>query len=378
MHRYASDMQKCLKLIIGSSKGLIMQSITILMTGAGAPGAPSIIKCLRKNGEREIRIVGVDANAAANGRKLVDVFYQVPPAMDKAFIDVIIELCRKENVRIVVPLVTRELMKFALAKDAFSSIGVKVSVMDACVLGIVNDKANLLQKVKSLGLPTPDFTICNNLDEVRDGCRKLGYPDKPVVVKGAEGNGSRGVRIVDSRKSMYDLFFNEKPTSMYMSYHDVLCALGERDTLPKMLVMEYLPGEEYGVDALCVNGEVIAIAGRYNNVVSSSIPQGCVIEWRDEPISIAENIIVALGLDGNVNFDFKYDSQGHAQLIEINPRLSATITAYAPHGINFPYLRLKSLLGEPLPTFSVNEGVVMQRRYSEVFFDKDGSEIEWR
>lgn len=30
------------------------------MTGCGAPGAPGIIRCLRKNGERDIRIVAVD------------------------------------------------------------------------------------------------------------------------------------------------------------------------------------------------------------------------------------------------------------------------------------------------------------------------------
>ena len=43
-------------------------TVTVLMTGAGAPGAPGIIRCLRKNGERSIRIVGVDMNENAAGR----------------------------------------------------------------------------------------------------------------------------------------------------------------------------------------------------------------------------------------------------------------------------------------------------------------------
>lgn len=354
-----------------------MKDITILLTGAGAPGAPSIIKCYRKNGERKIRIIGVDANAMANGRKLVDVFYQVPPAKDDGFIDAIFEICQKEKVQVVVPIVTRELMKFALAKDRFATVGIQVAVMDADVLNIVNNKAHLLAKLKELGIDHPAFITCQTVDEVQCACKELGYPANPVVVKGAEGNGSRGVRIVDAQKSMYDLFFNEKPTSMYMSYHDVLNALSERENIPEMLVMEYLPGQEYGVDALCDNGKVIAIAGRYNNVVSSSIPQGCVIEYRKEPIKVATQIIEKLGIDGNINFDFKYDSRNKVQLIEINPRLSATITAYAPKGINFPYLRIKQLLGEELPPCRVNEGVVMQRRYSEVFFDQDGRELQW-
>lgn len=354
-----------------------MKEITILLTGAGAPGAPSIIKCYRKNGERNVRIVGVDANPMANGRRLVDAFYQVPAASDDGFIDAVLDVCRKERVQVVVPIVTRELMKFAQAKSLFASLGVLVSVTDAQVLGIINNKAHLLLKMKELGLPVPSFIPCKTIDEIQNACKELGYPERPVVVKGAEGNGSRGVRIVDARKSMYDLFFNEKPTSMYMSYHDVMNALSERELLPEMLVMEYLPGQEYGVDALCDHGKVIVAAGRYNNVVTSSIPQGCVIEYRREPIGVAIQIIEKLKIDGNVNFDFKYDSSGKAQLIEINPRLSATITAYAPRGVNLPYLRIKQLLGEALPELKTNDGVVMQRRYSEVFFDKNGEEIAW-
>ena len=61
----------------------MLKSINVLLTGAGAPGAPSIIKCLRRNGEREIRLIGVDMNEKSNGRRLVDKFYQVPPARDE-------------------------------------------------------------------------------------------------------------------------------------------------------------------------------------------------------------------------------------------------------------------------------------------------------
>ena len=37
-----------------------MRDITVLMTGCGAPGAPGIIKGFRNNGERSIRLIGVD------------------------------------------------------------------------------------------------------------------------------------------------------------------------------------------------------------------------------------------------------------------------------------------------------------------------------
>lgn len=355
----------------------MLDRVTILLTGAGAPGAPGIIKCFRKNGEREINIVGVDMNNNAAGRKLVDKFYTVPAARSPEFIDEIMAICKKEKVQVVVPIVTRELGVFADNIDRFTDAGIAVSVMDKDSLNIVNNKIRLLEKMQELGLDTPEFIPCYSLDEIKAAFKKMGYPERPLCIKAAEGNGSRGIRLIDPFKSHYDLLFNEKPTSMYMSYSDIISALGEKNRIPDMMVMELLPGEEYGVDALCDKGEVIFIAGRSNYPVNSSIPQGCVIENRELPIDIAVKLIQKLKLSGNVNFDFKYDLHGRPQLMEINPRLSATIMSYCPAGVNLPYMQIKCLLKEDVPKMSILEGIRMQRRYSEVFFDTEGNEIDW-
>lgn len=348
-----------------------------MITGAGAPGAPSIIRCLRKNGERPIRIVGVDMNPLASTRRMTDLFFPVPAAKDPMFLEKVMEICLQEKVDVIVPLVTRELYLFAEHKSAFEERGIRVSVMPLPVLKIVNNKLRLLTKMRELGMETPAFEPARTVDEVKTACKKLGYPENAVCVKSSEGNGSRGVRIIDAHKSHFDLLFNEKPNSMYMSYHDLIAALEEKTEIPEMMVMEFLPGEEYGVDALCDHGRVLCIAGRYNMAVNSSIPQASVVENREEPLKIAAELIEKLGMDGNVNFDFKYDVSGNARLIEINPRLSATITAYAPAGVNFPYLRVKQLLGEQISVPQVRAGVAMQRRYAEVFFDPNGIEIDW-
>ena len=355
----------------------MLRPITILLTGAGAPGAPGIIKCLRKNGERDIKIVGVDMNENSAGRRIVDVFYTVPAARDDNYIPEIKKICEAEKVDIILPLVTRELIKYGQAEEDFRKMGIVISISDLSALKIINNKANLLSAMRDLGMETPEFVIANTAAEVREGIAKLGYPQKAVCVKGAEGNGSRGVRILDPGRSRYDLFFNEKPNSLYIGYNELMETLEEKSEIPQMLVMEYLPGQEYGVDALCDHGKVLCMAGRYNYAVNSSIPQGCIIENREEPFRIAKKIIEEMNVDGNINFDFMYDANGNPRLIEINPRLSATIVSYAPAGVNFPYLRMKQLLGEDLGDLKVTEGIRMQRRYNEIFFDVNGEEMGW-
>ena len=352
-----------------------MHSIKILITGVGAPGAPGIIRCLRSIRERKIILIGTDKNQMASGRKLVDDFYVVPDATDSRFIDELINVAENISADVVIPLVTKELDVISENLRLFQEKKIIVSCMEAEKLKMSNDKAILLETLRTDGFETPEFKTVTTVDELINAVYEMGYPNKAVCIKSAKGNGSRGVRIIDPNRSLFDMFFFEKPNSLFSTLDNVVDVLRERESLPKMLVMEYLPGEEYGVDALSDKGKVIYISGRRNITVNNSIPQGCVIEERVDPICYSKKVIEKYCLDGNLNFDFKYDCNGRAQIMEINPRLSATIIAYAPAGINFPYLRVKQLLGEELPAVSANNGIVMQRRYQEFFFDTNGEEI---
>ena len=51
-----------------------MKPITVFLTACGSAFAPGIIKCLKKNGEREIRIIGGDMVNDPSSQYLVDRF----------------------------------------------------------------------------------------------------------------------------------------------------------------------------------------------------------------------------------------------------------------------------------------------------------------
>ena len=55
-----------------------MEPVTVMITGSGAPGAPGVIKSLRDNGERSIRVIGADASSEAVGFKLADARCKLP------------------------------------------------------------------------------------------------------------------------------------------------------------------------------------------------------------------------------------------------------------------------------------------------------------
>lgn len=354
-----------------------MNPVTVLLTGCGAPGAPSIIKCLRKNGEREIRIISVDMNENAASRTLVDAFYTVPPAEDPGFVDRILEICRREKVEAVLPIVTRELEVFSAAVERFEAEGIKVGVMEPEPLHIANNKGLLLSAMREAGLPTPEFRVVHTADKAETAIKKLGYPERAVVVKPTFGNGSRGTRILDPNVSRYDLFFTQKPNSTHISLSGLMEILRERETIPEMMVMEYLPGTEYTVDLLADRGQVLKGVCRRGTLVVSSIMMNSVIEQNEAALTLCAQAVKLLKFDGSVGFDLKADAAGRPLVMEVNPRLTAGVVACAVAGVNFPYLAVKRLLGEPLPQTPVAVGTIMRRRNAETFFDPEGNEINW-
>ena len=79
-----------------------MKEITILLSACGSPSMPGMIACFRNNGERRIRIVGMDMSEEPSNRYLVDAFYTVPAAKIKAMIWLLVMLEAKIPIEIKV------------------------------------------------------------------------------------------------------------------------------------------------------------------------------------------------------------------------------------------------------------------------------------
>src|SRR5687768_15149401 len=96
----------------------------MLITGAGAPGAPGIIRCLEE--ASWISLTAGDADDQATGRYLAPDFVQLPLGSDLLFADTVLQICLKRGISIVLPLVTKELLPLAQKKDVFARQGVRI------------------------------------------------------------------------------------------------------------------------------------------------------------------------------------------------------------------------------------------------------------
>ena len=55
-----------------------VRNVTVLVSASGAPGTAALLRALRENGERTVRLVGTDMGERAVGRHLCDAFHLVP------------------------------------------------------------------------------------------------------------------------------------------------------------------------------------------------------------------------------------------------------------------------------------------------------------
>lgn len=344
-----------------------LKDITVLVTACGAQFMPGLANCLKDNHERNIRIVGTDMSDDKTILQMVDAYYKVPSAATDNYVDVLLNICKKEKVDVLLPFMSAELLPLIDRKDEFEIIGTKVSVSDRRSVEITTNKYLFYEFLKENGLPVPKFARVTKASELLDACKKCGYPDNAVCVKATELSGSRGIRIVRPDVSRFDILFNEKPNSFYTTMDDLLSTLKEKDKMPEMMAMEYLPGMEGSVDLIADKGKILYMAYRESTVNLHSIPQAGELKNNIEAYDIAQKVVKALGLSGSADLDFKNDKNGHPVLMEINPRIAATMRIFKEGGLNLPYLRIKQLLGEELPEASIDYGVKFKRRYLEMF-----------
>jgi carbamoyl-phosphate synthase large subunit len=342
-----------------------MSKIKVLMTGAGAPGGPGIIRCLQA--DDRIELIVCDANENASGRFLNKSFFQCPSASDPEFVDFMLAKCKELGINVLFPLVTRELFLFADNRARFEAGKTKVIVSPNADLNIANDKSKLHLHLAAQHIPTPNFRIVNTLVELEKAFADLGYPHKKVCIKPSVSNGSRGVRIIDPKANDYDLLFNEKPNSLYMRKEDLFRILEGRQ-FPELLVAEVLPGEEFTIDTLMNNGNALLIAPRLRSKMNGGISIAGEFIKNEEIISYIQQIADTLNLHGPIGYQVKRADDGRFKILEINPRIQGTSVSLMGAGINLPLLAVLQEAGMPVEIPEISWGTKFVRFYEEVYY----------
>jgi carbamoyl-phosphate synthase large subunit len=311
-----------------------LKPITVLVSASGAPGTAALLRALRDNGEREVRLVGTDMSERSVGRHLCDVFHLVPAGADPGFADAILEVVGHEAVDAILPQSSFDLQGLAEHRDRFP---VPVLVSAPETIRRSNDKAETYELLHRLGVPAPAFRRVRGASAVEEAARELGYPDRPVCFKPVFSSGSRGFRILDPTVDRAHQLLHERPGSVSMRLEEaveLLPAEGE----PDLLVMELAMGGERTIDGIADGGRVVLGHPKTREAMRAGLAMYFVTLDDAGLDEIADRIVAELEIEWFFNIQLVGE-----QVIEVNPRIS---TVVYQEDLNLPYLGVKRALGE--------------------------------
>jgi carbamoyl-phosphate synthase large subunit len=312
-----------------------VRPLAVLLTASGVPGCPALIRALRENGEREVRLVGTDMSELAIGRHFCDAFHVVPGGSQAGFIDALIEICERERIDAVLPQSSYELLALAEGKDRFGETTVLVANPEAVRRS--NDKAETYALLDTIGVRGPAWRRVAAAAEVAAAAQELGYPDEDVAFKPLMSSGSRGFRVISSTADRRRQLFENRPgVAEALRLEELVELLGDDET--EALVMELARGPERTIDGIARNGRIVLGHPKTREEMRAGLAM--YFQTLDDPalMQVAAKIAAELELDHFFNIQLVGDA-----VIEINPRIS---TIVYQEDLNLPYLGLKHALGE--------------------------------
>jgi carbamoylphosphate synthase large subunit len=313
-----------------------VRDLTVLVSAAGAPGTAALLRALRANGERRIRLVGTDMSERSIGRHLCDAFHVVPPGTDPSFADAVIGICASEDVDAVLPQSSFDLLGLAEAKQRFEQTAVLVSAPEA--IRRSNDKAETYALLRRIGVTGPDWRRVQGRADVEQAARELGYPGRDVCMKPVFSSGSRGFRILSASADRREQLLTNRPGVAGAMQLEELLELLPPEGGPELLVMELATGEERTVDGIASSGRIVLGHPKTREAMRAGLAM--YFETLDDAalMEVAGRIVAELDLDHFFNIQLVGD-----HVIEINPRIS---TVVYQEDLNLPYLGIKHALGE--------------------------------
>jgi carbamoyl-phosphate synthase large subunit len=306
----------------------------VLVTGAGSPGTAALLRALRDNGERELRVVGVDMSERSVGRHLCDAFRSVPPSDDPSFVPSLLELVDQESVDVVLPQTSYDLPSLAAARDDFPG---PVLVSSPETVRRSNDKAESYALLRELGLTAPDFRRVRGGAAVAAAASELGYPRRNVAVKPIFSSGSRGFRIVSASADRHEQLLTNRPgVAEALRLEELVELLGDDET--ELLVMELAEGDERTIDGIADGDRIVLGHPKTREGMRAGLAMHFVTLADDSLMELADRIVAALEIEHFFNIQLVGE-----HVIEVNPRIS---TVVYQEDLNLPYLGVKRALGE--------------------------------
>ena len=329
--------------------------MNVLFTCAGR--RTYLLKYFKKNLAEGDRVVATDMQLSAPALQVADVKLQVPAVYDPEYVNITLNICKEQQIDVLLSLNDLELPILAENKARFEELGVKVIVSDPQVIDIAFDKYKTAQWVESLGLVAPKTYV--RLEDAKKALA-AGEIEFPLFMKPRWGSGSIGLESIADMEEL-DIYYN---LLMKKIKKTILATASVGDEY--IMIQEKLTGSEFGLDIMNdLNGKNVGVSVKQKLAMRAGETDKAVTVDLPEVREMGRKIGEALGHIGNLDVDIMQRADGAYCVLELNPRFGGGFPFSYEAGVNMPKAIISWVKGEEV------DPAMLQPEYGRIFSKND-------
>jgi predicted ATP-grasp superfamily ATP-dependent carboligase len=297
----------------GSAEALpASEGRTVLITGGKMTKALQLARSFHRAGHRVV--LTESAKYRFTGHRFsraVDAFHCLPGCTAPDYADALLDIVDREGIDVFVPVSSPAAsVPDARAGQRLGGVG-EVLHADADVVAMLDDKAAFSKTAEAFGLRVPDWRHITDARQVEN----FDFPDgRSYILK----------RITYNPVGRLEMALLAGQTPQHNSAVARSLPITQDDP---WILQEYIAGREYCTHGTVRNGRLQV----YVCCESSASQLNYAVADKPEIRRWVERFVGALGVTGQLSFDFIEAADGQVYAIECNPRTHSAITLFHNH-----------------------------------------------
>ena len=315
--------------------------INILILSCGTRN--KILQYFKKELGNRGKVMAADCSELAPALYDADKHFIVPRLDDNEYLDIVLSICKENQVKGVLSLIDPELSLLAKYKEKFLEIGTTPIISNYEIVEMCFDKYSLFL-----------FLVNNGFKTIRSYIDKQkfyqdienGVIEYPVFVKPVKGSAS-----ININKAI-----NKEEIELLFKRYD------------NLMIQEYINGTEYGADVYIdmISGEPVAIFTKEKIKMRAGETDKSVSLKDEKLFELIKTFVKKLQLKGIIDIDiFKVNDEYY--ISEVNPRFGGGYPHAYECGVNVPKMIINNLDGKENKDLigQYEEGIYMMK-FNEV------------
>lgn len=315
--------------------------MNILILSAGTRN--KIVEYFKRELKDQGKVIATDCSNLAPAIYDADKYYIVPRITDKNYINIILDICKKENIDTLISLIDPELSLIAKNIKLFKEIGVKPIISDYDKVEMCFDKYKMYKFLAKNDFKTPK-TYINKEDFLEDlEKRAIAFP---IFVKPVKGSASININKINNCEEL-----------------DVVWKQADN-----LIIQEFMNGQEYGADVYIdmISKKPIAIFTKKKIKMRAGETDKSVSVKDETLFELIKSFVKKAGFKGVIDIDI-FKINGEYYISEVNPRFGGGYPHAYECGVNVPKMIINNIEGQENKEQigNYNENIYMMK-YNEI------------